>query len=196
MAGVGVWAFLGVKLSRRRKAFAQQLHGTITIMVGSMRAGRGLPQALELVADESSSPTSEEFRRVVIESRVGRDPVASMEAVADRMDNDDLHWISQAIQINRELGGDLTELLDNLAAVIRDRGRVKLQVRSLSAEGRMSAWVVGILPIVMFFYMRFANPGYVELLWSDPAGIAMLVSGLVLMGLGAIWMKKLVNIKY
>lgn len=191
-----VLATVSMKISRRRKKFAEQLHSTITILVGSMRAGRGLPQALELVASEASSPTAEEFRRVTVESRVGRDQVASLEAVAERMKNEDLRWIAQAIGINKELGGDLTELLDNLASVIRDRGRLKLQVQSLSAEGRMSAWVVGALPVAIFAYMHVTNRDYVRLLYTTNSGLTMFVAGLVFMLLGSIWMKKLVDIRY
>ncbi|NNF54960.1 MAG: hypothetical protein HKN03_11015, partial [Acidimicrobiales bacterium] len=195
-AAAGVWVFLAIKVSRRRKAFAAQLHSTISVLVGSMRAGRGLPQAIELVASEASAPTSEEFRRIVVESRVGRDPVVSMEMVAKRMDNEDLKWIAQAVAINRELGGDLTELLDKLAGVIRDRGRLKLQVRALSAEGRISAWVVGALPVLIFAYMHVANADYVSLLYRSSAGASMLIAGIILMIGGAIWMKKLVDVRF
>lgn len=196
LVALSVMAYLNIKVSRRRKAFANQLHSTISILVGSMRAGRGLPQAIELVAEEAASPTSDEFRRVTIESRVGRDQIASLEAVADRMENEDLRWMAQAIQINRELGGDLTELLDNLAGVIRDRTRVKLQVRSLSAEGRMSAWVVGLLPVAMFIFMQIVNPDYISLLYTTFIGQLMFGGGLILMALGAVWMKNLVNVRY
>lgn len=196
LTALGVYLFVTIKVSRRRKAFDSQLHGTINILVGAMRAGRGLPQALELVSEESASPTAEEFRRVTIETRVGRDPVLSLNAVADRMDSKDLLWISQAIQINRELGGDLTELLENLAAVIRDRGRLKLQVRALSAEGRASGWVIGALPILMYIYMSFVNRDYIALLHQTSGGRMALIVGITAMLAGFYWIRKLVNIKY
>ncbi len=196
IAATAAYGYVTTKISRRRKAFDSQLHGTISILVGAMRSGRGLPQALELVSQESSSPTAEEFRRVTLETRVGRDPVASLNAVADRMDNKDLSWISQAIQINRELGGDLTELLENLAMVIRDRAKLRLQVRALSAEGRASGWVIGVLPIVMYIYMQFVNREYISLLHQTNDGRMALLVGILAMIGGIVWMKKLVNIRY
>jgi tight adherence protein B len=189
-------AYVSIRIRRRRRAFAEQLQGTINIIVGSLRAGRGLPQALEMVAQEASAPSSEEFRRVIVESRVGRDPIASLEAVADRMDNQDLEWIAQAIAINRELGGDLIELLQNVAAMVRERSRIAMKVRALSAEGRMSGWVMLALPILMYLYMRTVNPQYVGLLHTTSPGLIVSGGAIVAMILGGIWIRNLVNIKF
>ena len=165
-------------------------------MVGSLRAGRGLPQALEMVAEEASAPTSEEFRRVIVETRVGRDPIVALEAVAVRMDNQDLQWIAQAIAINRELGGDLIELLQNVAGMVRERSRIALKVRALSAEGRMSGWVMVSLPILMYGYMRAVNPDYISLLHTTTPGLIVSAGAIAAMILGAIWIRNLVNIKF
>lgn len=196
LVGLAAVAYVNLRVRHRRNKFAGQLQNTISIMTGSLRAGRGLPQALEMVAQEAASPTSEEFRRVIVETRVGRDPIAAMEAVARRMDSIDLEWITQAIAINRDLGGDLIELLENVARTVRDRNRLRLQVRALSAEGRASGWVILALPIAMYAYLRLVNPDYVALLHTTAPGITASILGIVAMVIGGVWIRKLVNIRF
>ncbi|MGF1597447.1 MAG: VWA domain-containing protein [Acidimicrobiales bacterium] len=196
VGAVLVYAIVTVRTSRRRAAFADQLTDTITIVTGGLRAGRGLPQAIELVSQEAPSPTAEQFRRIVFETRVGRDLTTAMLATAERMDNDDLQWIARAVDINRELGGDLTELLDNLADTIRDRRRVTRQVQALSAEGRASGWVLLGLPVVMFGVLAWRTPDNVALLTGTPLGVALLTVAAVGMLAGFVWIRKLVDLKY
>ncbi len=129
------WAVVSSKLRRRRDNFAEQLGDTLNIMAGALRAGRGLPQAIDLVAQEADSPTSDEFRRVIIESRIGRDLTDSLQSVADRMDNIDFRWLAEAVGINRELGGDLAEVLDNIGSLVRDRAKMRLHVKALRGRG-------------------------------------------------------------
>ncbi len=193
---VAVLGYVSFRTARRRAAFADQLIDTLTILTGSLRSGRGIPQAIELVAQESASPTREEFRRVVVESRVGRDSIASLESVGDRMANQDVQWIAQAIAINRELGGDLVEVLENVAETIRSRTRIRRQVRALSAEGRISGWIMVSLPVLMFVYMRAVNPRYIALLTDTTSGRTAIGVGILLMAAGAFWIRKLVNLKY
>jgi tight adherence protein B len=198
-AGLAVGAlvsYLGVRTSRRRQRFADQLTDALSIMSGGLRAGRGLPQALELVAEEAPSPLSDQFRRVVFETRVGRDMTTSLLGAAHRMKSDDLEWVTRAIDINRELGGDLTEVLDNVANTIRDRRRVARQVKSLSAEGRATGWVLLTLPFLMFAFIAWRNPAQVQLLTETGLGRSMLGSALLSMAIGYFWVRKLVDIKY
>lgn len=196
VAALVALALVQIKVGRRRAAFSDQLGDTITIMIGALRSGRGFPQAMELVSQEAPSPTSDEFRRVVVESRVGRDQVQSLEAVAARMENTDVEWIAQAVAINRELGGDLIEVLENVGETIRARTRVHRQVRALSAEGRISGWFMVAMPFVMFAYMRAVNPEYVDPLTSTTGGLAALGFGLVLIATGSLWIRKLIDLKY
>ncbi len=196
LIGLVAVGYVNLRIRKRRNRFADQLQNTISIMTGSLRAGRGLPQAIEMVAQEAGSPTSEEFRRVIVETRVGRDPIASLDAVAERMDSVDLEWIAQAIAINRDLGGDLIELLENVARTVRDRNRLALQVRSLSAEGRASGWVIMALPIAMYAYLRLVNPSYISLLHTTTPGLVASVIGIVAMIIGGLWIRKLVNIRF
>ncbi len=162
-----VLAAVSMKISRRRKTFAEQLHSTITILVGSMRAGRGLPQALELVASESSSPTAEEFRRVTVESRVGRDHVASLNAVADRMKNEDL-------RLDRSGHTNQPGTRWRPHRTTRQPGDRDSRPRSSEASGPVAfrggshvCWVVGALPIVDLRYMQSPTGIYVRLLHHE-----------------------------
>lgn len=196
LAALGCYLVVSIRTRRRRDKFADQLTDALGIMTGSLRSGRGLPQAVELVAQEATSPTKEQFRRVVFESRVGRDLTESMSDVAVRMKSTDLEWVSRAVDINRELGGDLTEVLDNVADTIRDRRRVARQVKSLSAEGRASGWVLLALPIVMFVLQALIAPEQAGALTSTTPGRVMLIAGLLGMVLGYVWIRKLVDVKY
>ncbi|MGF1596919.1 MAG: VWA domain-containing protein [Acidimicrobiales bacterium] len=193
---VGMRLLLSVRAGRRRNAFADQLTDSIGIMSGGLRVGRGLVQAIELVATESPSPTAEQFRRVVFEIRMGRDPAAALLAAAERMDSPDLAWLTRAVDINRELGGDLTELLEGLAATIRERRRIARHVSALSAEGRASAWVLLAMPVAMFGMLAWRTPDSVALLTGTGVGLAMLGLSVVGMVAGFVWIRKLVDLRY
>ncbi len=195
--GVGTVAvYLNARAGRRRVKFADQLTDTLTIMTGSLRAGRGLPQAMELVAAEASAPTSDEFRRIVYETRVGRDMTESMAQVAERMQCQDFEWVTRAVDINRELGGDLIEVLENVAETIRSRQRVTRMVNSLSAEGRASGWVMISLPVLMFLFMLWRTPDSAGLMFSHPVGRIMLLVAGGGMVAGYFWIRKLVDLRY
>jgi len=191
-----LYLYVSTRISRRRRKFGDQLTDALGIMTGSLRAGRGLPQAVELVAQEAPSPTKEQFRKIVFETRIGRDMTTSMSAVAERMESEDLKWVTRAVDINRELGGDLTEVLDNVADTIRDRRRVARQVQALSAEGRMSGWVLLSLPVVMFLFLAWRSPEQVGLLLYTTPGRILLGIGLAGMLLGYLWIRKLIDVKY
>ena len=189
------WLVVARKLRKRREAFGDQLGDTLTILAGALRAGRGLPQALELIAEEADSPTRDEFRRVIIESRVGRDITQSLMDVGTRMKNEDFGWLAEAVGINRELGGDLAEVLDNIGSIVRDRNKLKMQVRALSAEGRLSGYILVAIPVLIFGYISAVNPGYsAELLHGT--GLVMLIVGIVAIGLGGLWIRNLAKLNY
>ena len=188
--------FLSQQAARKRQKFGEQMPDTLGILSGSIRAGRGLPQAIELVAQESSEPTANQFRRIVFETQVGRDLTESMMGVADRMKNEEFLWIARAFDINRELGGDLTEILDNIAETIRERRRVARMVQALSAEGRASGWVMLSLPFVMFLFTVWRTPDHAALLTETNFGRILIVVGLVNMVIGYFWIRKLVDLKY
>ena len=137
---------IGMMTSRRQRAFDGQLHDAMQTMAGNLRAGHSLLQALDSVAQQAPAPLSEEFTRVVNETRVGRDVGLALEETAARMDSKDMKWVAQAIMINRQTGGNLAEVLDQVGATIRERGQIKRQVQALAAEGKLSANVLMALP--------------------------------------------------
>lgn len=192
----GVRYYINHKASRRRRKFGEQLDQTLPLIASGLRAGFGLMQAVDAVATESESPTSEEFRRVVTETRMGRDLVDSLQAMADRVDDDDFRWVVQAIDIHRQVGGDLAEVLDNVDKTIRDRNHVRRQVAAMSGEGRLSAIILFLLPLGMCVVLQFINPEYFGELTSSSAGIAMLIGGGVLMLLGGLWMRRITRLVF
>jgi tight adherence protein B len=187
---------LRMKVNRRRNQFEAQLGDTLQLLSGSLRAGYGLAQALDAVAKNAESPTAEEFNRLTMETRVGRSLPDALGAVATRIGSQDFDWVVEAIAINREIGGDLTELLDRAATTIRERENVRRQVKALSAEGRLSGYVLGGIPVGLFLYMKLANPEYVGELTSSPIGWGMLGMATLMMVLGGLWMRKLVQVQF
>lgn len=185
---------LAAAADRRRAAFADQLEGTLQLVAGSLRAGYGLAQAFSTVAQEAPRPTSDEFGRVVVETRVGRDQTAALRAVATRMRNQDFAWVTDAIDIQREVGGNLAEVLDAVAATIRDRNQIRRQVRALSAEGRISAVVLVSLPIAAATLISLVNPGYLEPLLDSTGGKVAITVGVVLMVIGIVWIRRIVKV--
>lgn len=195
LAAGGAKVYLSQRRDRRRVRFGEQLGDLLQQLAASLRAGHGLMQAIEGAAREAESPTKEELRRLVTEIRLGRDFVTSLDAVGDRMDNEDFRWVASAIRIHREVGGDLSQVLDRVGETIRSRAQLHRQVRSLSAEGRMSAWVLSALPVVVGLLIAMINPASAKTLVSSSMGISMLLFGFFMMVVGGIWLKTIIRIK-
>jgi tight adherence protein B len=187
---------LSRRAERRLAKFDSQLERTLPLMAGSLRAGYGIMQALDVVARESEDPTAEEFRRLVMESRLGRDLGESLDAMSERVKSEDFKFVVQAIEIHREVGGDLAEVLDHVADTIRDRNRVRGQIRALTAEGRLSAGILFALPFVMLVVIQVLNPAYFHELTSHTLGQVMLAFGLVLLVVGGLWMRRLIRLVF
>lgn len=184
---------LDVLARRRRSRFSNQLAETLQILAGSLRAGHGLAQGIDTVAREAESPTAEEFRRLTIETRLDRDLIEALSALADRVGSEDFKWVVQAIEIQREVGGDLAEVLDSVAGTMRDRTRIRRQVSALSAEGRMSAWVLMVLPFGLAAVMRVTNPDYLTPLFRSGTGQGLIVVGAALLVVGGLWLRRIVK---
>ncbi|BCW07460.1 type II secretion system F family protein [Arthrobacter sp. NtRootA1] len=187
---------LVVKTEKRRAKFETQLTDTIQMLIGGLRVGHSIMRSLESVALEAQAPTSEELSRIVNEVRIGKDARQAIEDCADRMDSEDFRWIGQAIQINREVGGDLAEVLEQVAGTIRERSEIKGHVRSLSAEGKMSAYILMALPVGVGIILTIMNPGYMKVFAQHPVGIALLVAAGLLFVIGGFWMSRTVKIKF
>jgi tight adherence protein B len=196
MAGTIPYVILENRRSKRQNQFLGTLPDTLGLMAGALRAGYGVLQALDTVAKESTGPTSEEFTRVLTEARLGMPVETAMEDMANRIDNDDLRWVVMAINIQREVGGNLAELLDTVAAVLREREMLRRQIKVLSAEGRLSAIVLILLPIFLVTYLILVRPEYVStLVTSGALGWIMVIGGSVLMLGGVVWIRNLVRIE-
>jgi tight adherence protein B len=181
-------------LKRRADKLREQLPDVLTIMASSLRAGHSFLQSLDTVAKEITQPAAAEFQRVVAEIRLGRPAEDALEALAERVGSPDFKWAVLAVNIQREVGGNLAEILDTVADTLRERAMLRRQIKVLTAEGRLSAWVLGALPFAIALYMYAVNPTYIGRLWSDTYGIIMIVVALVLMAAGILWMRKIVDI--
>lgn len=181
---------------KRRAKFEAQLTDTIQMLIGGLRVGHSVLRSVEAAAQEADAPTSDELFRIVNETRIGQDSRLAFEGVAERMDSEDFRWISQAIQINREVGGDLAEVLEQVAGTIRERSEIKGQIRSLSAEGKMSAYVLMAMPVGVAFVLALINPGYLNVFVEKPLGFVMLFGSLALFVVGGFWMSRVVKIKF
>ncbi len=194
-AAVGPFMFLSVKESRRRKSFVDSLPDTLQLMAGSLSAGYSLPQAVDSVVRDGQDPIATEFNRALVETRLGVPIEDALETIADRMRSKDWAWVVMAIRVQREVGGNLAELLITVAATLRDRARIRRQIQTLSAEGRLSAWILGGLPIVFALYLLVSRPSYILTLTEEPLGWLMIAGGVILMIVGGLWMKKIVNVE-
>ncbi len=188
-------AVLNFRIRKRQKAFLRQLPDMLTMLAGTLRAGYSIGQGFESVSTEVHDPMGRELRRVVSETRLGRSLEESLEAVADRMDSDDFSWAVMAIRIQREVGGNLAELLLTVADTMTQRERLRREVSTLTAEGRMSAIIIGLLPPVLAGVMFVLNPEYIKELFSPGLGYALLAGAVVMMGIGFAWMKKTITIE-
>ena len=196
IAGVfGPAVFLRIAASRRAKKFDTQLPDALTLMASSLATGFSLPQSIDAIVRDAAQPTAKEFARALAETRIGAELEDSLDRLAQRMGSQNLEWTTMAIRIQRQVGGNLAETLRTTATTIRDREALMRHVRALSAEGRLSAYILIALPIGLFFYMLKVNPDYVSLLWSSFLGLVMSVIGVILLGIGVVWMRKVVEVK-
>ena len=186
---------VSVKISKRRAAFDGQLPNVLQLVGSSIQTGFSLAQALDAVVKEDTQPASGEFARALGEAQLGVDLADALEAVAGRLDSRDLRWVVMAIRIQRETGGNLAEVLRNTVNTMRERAYLRRQVRSLSAEGRLSAWVLLSLPLLVGGYLFYANPTYMRPLYTTFFGVTMLVVAFVLVVIGAFWMRNVINVE-
>ena len=189
------WVWLGFMKKRRYKAFNSQLPDTLQLISGSLAAGLSLAQSIDTIVREGGEPVRTEFRRVLVETRLGVSIEDALDGVAERFDSKDFTWVVMAIRIQRQVGGNLAELLDTVAATIREREYLRRQVLSLSAEGRLSAWVLGCLPPGFMGYLYLTQPDYVGVMFTDPLGWLMMGGSAVMLAVGAFWMSKLVKVE-
>jgi tight adherence protein B len=192
---VGPLLFLSLRAARRRARFEEQLPGTLQLLAGALQAGHSLQQAVATAAQEAGDPVAGELQRVLTEVRLGRPLEEAFEAMAGRARSIDFDWTVMAINLQRQVGGNLAEVLGTVGRTIRERSALKRQVRALSAEGRLSCVILTVLPVLMFGALLAFNPVFLAPLYGTRTGVLMLTAAAVLMGAGVLWMQKLTKIE-
>jgi len=192
---VGPVMFLKWKAKRRRDKFRAQLPDMLTLLSSTLKAGYSLGQGMDAVSKEIDEPMGAELRRAVAEAQLGRPIDEALESVSVRMKSDDFTWAVMAIKIQKEVGGNLAELLLTVAETMTLRGRLLGEVKALTAEGRVSAYVISLLPPGLGVVMYGINPGYVSTMFENRGGQIALVIGVIWATFGFFWMQKIVNIE-
>lgn len=187
--------FLMMRRRNRLKKFAAQLPDTLDLLGRALRAGHSLAAGFQMVSQEMPQPTAVEFQRTYDEQNFGVTLDESLKNLGERIPNTDLQFFITAVSVQRQTGGDLAEILDKLGRVIRERYKLFGQVKALTAEGRLSGWILNALPILVLLVLLKLNPKYVMLLFTDPLGRKLLIGAAVMQVLGAIAIHKIVHIK-
>jgi tight adherence protein B len=195
LGAIGPWFYLGLRRSRRKKKFERSLPDTLQLMAGSLAAGLSLAQSVDTIVREGNEPIAGEFRKVLVETRLGLSLETALQGVADRFQSKDFDWVVMAINIQRQVGGNLAELLSTVAGTIREREYMRRQVAALAAEGKLSAMVLGGLPPAFLMYLLLANRDYVIVLFTRPMGLAMLIGGAMWLGVGVFWMSRIIKVE-
>ena len=194
MGPIAGMAFLRHKISSRRSAFEEQLPDALSLIASSLSAGHTFLRAIQMMCEESEPPLSEEFARVVSETRLGDSVVDALARMAQRLQLRDLDWVVQAIRIQQTVGGKLADLLHTLADFIRAREEVRREVKVLTAEGRMSAWVLGGLPLFLLLTIQVIDPGYMKPMFQG-WGIAVLAATAASVAVGTAIIFRMIKIE-
>ena len=192
----GLPAMLALRRRRRRLArMEQQLPDALDLLCRALRAGHALPSALRMAADDGAAPLAAEFRLLVDEVGYGAALPDALRRMALRNPGGDIGCFVVAVLIQRDTGGNLAELLAGIATLVRERQKLRGQVRVATAEARLSAWILGLLPFALAVALHVAHPGFIALLWTDPVGRRLLGVVLALLAIGLMWMRMLVRIQ-
>jgi tight adherence protein B len=180
---------------RRLYAFEEMLPDSIDLVGRALRAGHPLTAGFKMAADDGAEPVAGELRRVFEEQRFGLPLQESLLGMADRVDLVDVRILVTAILIQREVGGNLAEILDNLAAVVRARFTIRRQLRVFTAQGRMTGYLLAALPLILFAILYTLNPSYMSILFTDPIGKILVGVAVSMQLIGFFWIRKIINIE-
>lgn len=196
-AGLAILPFFYLRLRKRRKTrrFEKQMPEAMELLSRSLRAGHTLPAALELLSQETPYPLGLEMRIVYEEQRLGLGLAAALRRLGERVASPDLRYFVTAVLIQTETGGNLAEIMENIGHIIRERLKLRGKIKSLTAEGRFSAIILGLLPVVVFGLLLVVNRQYILALWYDELGFRLLQGGIISIFIGAVWMKRMVQIR-
>lgn len=181
--------------SRRAAKFDEQLPEALDVIKRALKAGHPFTQCLKLVADDMEAPVSHEFERVFTEISYGGELRNALVGLLERVPSVSVMAFVTAVLVQKETGGNLAETVERITAVIRGRFKLQRQVKTLSAEGRLSAWVMMLVPLALFVVMWFTTPGYLPMLLNNPWGPDLIMAACVLETLGAIWMRRIIRIQ-
>lgn len=187
--------FLDYQAGKRQTLLGEQLPELLTGVAGLLKVGHGFYQAIDATTQEMNPPISLEFKKVLTEARLGISFEQALDGMAKRVQNQDFNWLVIAVKIQRETGGNLSEILDLLATAIRDREQLKRQIKTLTAEGRLSAYILIGLPFFITLILFIINPGYIGLLFTTSPGLIMLALAAILMTAGIFWLRNIIKIE-
>jgi len=182
-------------LNRRRLQFAEQLPDNLQVLASALRAGHSFIGALSVVVDDAPEPARSEFQRVIADEQLGVPLDQALHVVVERMDSRDLEQVALVAALQHETGGNTAEVLERVTDTIRERFELRRTVRTLTAQGRMSRWVLTLLPIFLFLFVNLINPGYMHILYSSTVGKVLLVLAAISVTIGSLVIKRIVNIK-
>ncbi len=191
---VGVKGALAFRRQRRLHALREQWPEAVDQIARALRAGHALPAALLMVSQECAEPLSSEFRQLHEQMQIGVGWDEAMRQLAQRVPLPEVRFLTMAVILQRSTGGQLAEVLSAMAELVRERLRLADKMRVLSAEGRLSAWVLGALPLLVGVVLHAVNPGFVSVLWTDPTGLTLLRFCAVLYLVGVIWIARLIRL--
>ncbi|KAB0666533.1 type II secretion system F family protein [Oryzomonas japonica] len=194
-AAVVPFMFLYFKKVRRQDKFTEQLPDALSMISRSLRAGHSLTSAIELVAQESDEPLRDLFKTAYEQQKLGLRITDSLAGMTDRMESIDLRFFVASIELNNDIGGNLSEILDKLAGTIRERLKIKRQVQVITAQGRLSGYILAALPIATFFMFNIMMPGYEDVLFKEKLGSQLLIGAICAQLSGFLWIKKIISIK-
>jgi tight adherence protein B len=181
--------------TKRFNAFEEFLPECIDLVGRALRAGHPLTAGLKMAADDGAEPVASEFRRIFEEQRFGLPIQDSLLGMADRVDLVDVRILVTAILIQREVGGNLAEILDNLSTVVRARFTIRRQIRVYTAQGRMTGYLLSALPIILFSLLYMINPKYMSILFTDPIGKTLIIVAVSMQLIGFLWIRKIIKIE-
>ncbi len=188
--------YVGRLISQRMIAFETQLPDTLSLWVNALRSGYSVLQAMEAIAKDAPEPTQTEFARVVKEVQIGIDVPDALDHLLERVESPDLDLVITAVNIQREVGGNLAEILEVIGATIRERIKLKGEIRVLTSQGRITGYLISFLPIGLALFLNLASPGYMGDMFANRAcGWPMLGAGLALIGIGTAVIQKIVDIE-
>jgi len=186
---------VNLKKKSRMETLGNQLPEALSIIASGLRAGFSFPQAMSVVIKEMEPPISEEFNRTIRENRLGKPMEEALTNLSERTDNEDLDMFVTALIIQRQVGGNLAEVLDNIAHTIRERVRIKGEIKTLTAQGKLSAVIICLLPVAIAAFISIVNPEYMAPLIQDPIGLIVLILAVMLLIVGVFLISKIVNIE-